>query len=90
MPRASLLTVEDGSICNSSRICKIVRLTLIMGLGILRKKQTREITDNIDYAVGANPPAQLKHGCLDEIEDYSEGNLSAFKVMLVLTVNARI
>lgn len=57
MPRAGLLTVEDSSICDSSKICKIVRLTLIMGLGILRKKQTREITGNIDYAVGANPPA---------------------------------
>lgn len=57
MPRASLLTVEDSGICNCLRICTYVWLTLVMDLGVLREKQNGEITDNIDYVVGANPPA---------------------------------
>lgn len=50
-----------------------------MDFGILRKKQTGEITDHIDNAVGADPPAWLKQGCLEEIKDWSEGSLSIFK-----------
>lgn len=79
MPRASFLTVEVSSVFNSWKMCKNIQLSFVMDFGILRKKQTGEITDHIDYAVGADPPAWLKQGCLEEIKDWSEGSLSIFK-----------
>lgn len=43
---------------------------------MLKKKDWRDDCDIIDYAAGANPPAQQKYGGLDEIKDCSEGRLS--------------
>lgn len=38
------MIVEDSSICNSLKISRNMRLTFVIDLGLLKKKQTGEIT----------------------------------------------